>query len=404
MRKTINLLQRKNLAILPEVNYHEYKKKYPGKHTTKQLLFLIAGILILTGFFVIGNHFKQTPRSVYTSNQTNYPTPQQKTIHESPDKWKTYQNLKLDFSLQYPTEMRISSEEVYNVASKNWSIHFTTAPKSEIEKEFANTTTPYFLKTQHYYDKAYYTISIEVENDPQFKPRYEKSEPLTIANLSSVFMTKPPVNYSKFNGKPSVSTQSTFASGKHTSQIGGTISYYVLDKNRSIHLTGTSHNLQEIPITALDKILSTFTILDQAENSNKDTWQTYRNPTYNYSIQYPTGWTLTEENVLKPHVARQEFRGEEVTFSISLQKQRVTWEQLDQMSNPNELQHLTIDGLSGTLSELPNTGVAGASYRLDFIAEKNGITYWFNMVTTLENEKLARDLFPQILSTFTFTK
>lgn len=156
--------------------------------------------------------------------------------------WETYRNEELQFSIQVPA----------NTMYKEGGWSNASSTSSQKFKELSWTS-----------NAKDYDIYVFVTPNATLRPRYGNEMPLTIENLRTMFIDDGPggdiITEVNFSGRKAVKVEGYGAGADGI--VVGTIDYYIIDGKREIRLYGTTKNIKEIPMTFIDKILSTFKFL-----------------------------------------------------------------------------------------------------------------------------------------------
>ncbi len=159
--------------------------------------------------------------------------------------WKKYTNDKYKFSIVYPSEIKHITELGFPSGrrnmSKNWHLLLTNQvdyPKLENDL----------------YGKGLYYIQIEISDSTNYVFQWKGNIKVTENNFNSLFGGETSEK-GFLAGRPTLKTKGT-TYPKH-----GNISYVIYDNSRIIEITADSDNLDIIPFTTLDKIISSFQLL-----------------------------------------------------------------------------------------------------------------------------------------------
>lgn len=152
--------------------------------------------------------------------------------------WKTYTNTKYGFSIQYPSDLIITSEG-YSSPGIEWGISWSKKSKEGM--------------AQHGLGWVDYTLGIQIQNNATNR----KEQKIVSENFEESIMDMVSANESKpekiqFDNRPAYKFYISFRPN------GGSRYYYILDGNRLIYLAGTSDDLSRFSLSSIDQILSTF--------------------------------------------------------------------------------------------------------------------------------------------------
>lgn len=141
-------------------------------------------------------------------------------------------------------------------------------------------------------------------------------------------------------------------------------------------------------------------------------WKTYTSSTYNYSVQYPSSWTI------KDAALDVESKGKFIAFlDKGTEKARITTDLISNDMNGNKMTLSALaDGVSPTdkttITKKENVLIGGKSGIKEYvsISDPKSEGFWYFMengnyyYTIISREAIPSKEFNQILSTFKFTK
>jgi hypothetical protein len=177
--------------------------------------------------------------------------------------WKIYANTDLGFSIDYPSNMYLYREgwEDTKLPRQLWSIGWANLKNERVKNAYDPNTTG--IKREDLYHLGYYSFSVSVDNEAMYQAPYSTTkEPITEENLILLLGEPQKFSYTSFQGRLAVRDESTAIYGYLNTDVGGSVNYYILDGQRVIRLEGTTSNLNKVPISAIDQILSTFKFLE----------------------------------------------------------------------------------------------------------------------------------------------
>lgn len=160
--------------------------------------------------------------------------------------WQKYINDKYKISIYYPSDVKIINELDLPSGTKNlqrtW--HLLLTNQKDYPEKLENSL----------YGKGLYYIQVEISDSSNYNFPFKGEVQVTENNFNTLFDRG---NSEKgfLRSRPTLKNKNT-TYPKH-----GNIYYVIYDYNRIIEINATSDNLDIIPFTTLDKIVSSFQLL-----------------------------------------------------------------------------------------------------------------------------------------------
>ena len=215
-------------------------------------IFIIAGLVILLAI-IGGVYYQKLSNNSKLSDKVNQSQSKSIPVSIPTPNWKIYKNESLGFSINYPEELKYVKEDEMEVSFANLD--------EETIKSFS--TSPPNVPSDQLHKNNYFIFRISIDYNPTYQltdggKRFPVTEDTLIRKLGTV--DKKPIE-TTIQGRKTVGIDSTMVVGA-ADQIGGNVDYYIFDNGRVIHLSATSHNLNEFTLSEVHQIFSSFTFLN----------------------------------------------------------------------------------------------------------------------------------------------
>jgi hypothetical protein len=194
----------------------------------------ILVLFVLVILLVVGGYIGYKNREIISSRVT--------TIFLKMTGWKRYVNDKYKFSIVYPSDVKHITELGLPAGTRNMSKNWHLLLTNQID---------YPKLENDLYGKGLYFIQIEISDSTNYVFPFKDKILVTKDNFNSLFGEETS-EHGYIEGRPTVKNKST-TYPKH-----GHIYYVIYDNNRIIEINADSDNLDKIPFTTLDKIISSF--------------------------------------------------------------------------------------------------------------------------------------------------
>lgn len=235
----------------------------PVKQTHRwKLWVLIATILIATLASFLYFYVLKLPLSQPIAHA---PAPTPISTQNSTVNWQNYTNNEIGISFQYPKEWHIvTNSEKYKTQSEYQVVLFDL-PNNERNKVILTLyDNPQNLTLEN--------LDKELTGPAGYSPTLYTNQNKKISTIKNVDAYYQPLCI--------LDGPETFCEG-----------YIVITKGKVFRFSNFSKNYSS---STFDQILSTFTFLGQKQSIDTSTWKTYTSKNYNYSIKYPSAWTVED--------------------------------------------------------------------------------------------------------------
>lgn len=231
-----------NITIFLTFCYHKIVK-LPKYLTTVTPFSKVVALIIFITFPIFGTYLGYRYGKI-TSSTTSTATPL-KTIIDLVS-WQKYTNDKYKISIDYPPDTKLIKELDLSSGTRNlqktWHLLFTN--QKDYPEKVENSL----------YGKGFYYIQIEISDSTNYDFPFRGKIQVTENNFNSLFG-------SENSEKGFLRSRSTLKTKGTTYPKHGHISYVIYDYNRIIEINIDSDNIDIIPFTVLDKIVSSFQLL-----------------------------------------------------------------------------------------------------------------------------------------------